>query len=139
MRARRVAAGSELELFQDKRQIGRVDGTTVSFEGFATRDDATLAASVARQALARRRADQPRTADATKAGVARAGIPAWLLPPATEGTESGSWGFEIELRPEEGVEVFAVARARVMWRALQSTGIDRRMGQFGGERMASVG
>jgi hypothetical protein len=28
------------------------------------------------------------------------------------------------------MEVFALARARIMWRALQGTGISRRMQQF---------
>ena len=139
MRARRAGTRSEFRLFQDDEEIGHVDGTTVSFRGFATSEDATLAASVARRALARRRADQPSAAAATQAGVTRAGILAWLLAPAAEDAESGDWGFEIELLPEEGVEVFALARARVMWRALQSTGIDRRMRQVGGERLASVG
>jgi hypothetical protein len=40
MRARRVAAGSELRFFQDEQAIGYVGGTAVSFQGFDTPDDA---------------------------------------------------------------------------------------------------
>ncbi len=61
MRARRLGTGSEFRLFQDEQEIGHVDGTTVSFRGFATRDDAALAASVAHRALTRRRGEQPRS------------------------------------------------------------------------------
>jgi hypothetical protein len=55
---------------------------------------------------------------------------ATLLPPAPETSEIEGWGFEIQLLPEEQFEVFALARARVIWRALRGTGIDRRMRQF---------
>ena len=149
MRARRLGTGSEFRLFQDEQEIGHVDGTTVSFRGFATRDDAALAASVAHRALTRRRGEQPRSVDepknvlvmdhgSTQAVIAQAGVLATLLPPVPEETEIGGWGFEIELLPEERFEVFATARARVVWRALRGTGIYRRMRQFGGERLASL-
>ena len=149
MRARRVADGSEFRLFQDEQPIGYVDGTKVSYRGFATREEAALAASVAHRALTRRRGEQPPSGDGSRdilvvdqgsgqAVIPRAGILAKLLPPATEDTEIAGWGFEIELLPEERFEVFAVARARVVWRALRSTGIDRWMRQFGAERRASV-
>ena len=121
MRARRIGAGSEFRLFQDEQEIGQVDGAAVSFWGFATRDDAALGASAAYRALARRRgiieeAEEPL---------------ATLLPPAPEETSPG-WGFKIALLPSERMEVFALARARIMWRALQGTGISRRMRQFAG-------
>jgi hypothetical protein len=73
----------------------------------------------------------------TQAVIARTGILARLLPPAPEDSEVGGWGFEIGLLPEERFEVFAIARARVMWRALRGTGIDRRMHQFGGQLLTS--
>jgi hypothetical protein len=149
MRARRIAAGSEFRLLQDEQEIGYVDGTRVSFRGFVTRDDAALAASVAHQALIRRRGKQRLSVDepkdilvvdqgSTQAVIARAGILATLLPPAPEDSEVGGWGFEIALLPEEHFEVFAIARARVMWRALRGTGIDRRMHQFGGQLLTSA-
>ncbi len=149
MRARRIAAGSEFRLLQDEREIGYVDGTRVSFRGFATRDDAALAASVAHQALTRRRGGQRHSVDepkdilvveqgSTQAVIARAGILARLIPAAPEDSEVGGWGFEIELLPEEHFEVFAIARARVIWRALRGTGIDRRMRQFGAQHLASA-
>jgi hypothetical protein len=98
MRARRVANGSEFRLFQDEQAIGHVDGTTVSFRGFATREEAALAASVAHRALTRRRGEQPYSGDGPRdilvvdqgsgqAVIARAGILAKLLPPAIEDTE----------------------------------------------------
>jgi hypothetical protein len=120
MRVRRVGTGSELRLFQDEKEIGRVDATTVSFLGFATRDDAVLAASAAYRALAQRWRD----AEGRQESLAT------LLPPAPEEAAPGGWGLEIALLPGERVEVFALARARVIWRALQGTGLSRRMRQF---------
>jgi hypothetical protein len=128
-------------LFQNERQIGAVDGTSVSFRGFETRDDAALAASAAHRALTRRRKRQPHWVEApegfvimdqgsTGAVVARAGVMATLLPPTPENSETEGWGFEIQLLPQERFEVFALARARVIWRALRGAGIDRRMRQF---------
>jgi len=141
MRARRVGTGPEFRLFQDDKMIGRVDGTTVSFLGFATRDDAALAASIAHLALTRRRGKKPQSVTgpsdvlvmdhgSSQAVIAPAGVLATLLPPASEESDVGGWGFEIGLLPEEGIDVFATARARVMWRALRSTGVYRRMQQF---------
>jgi hypothetical protein len=141
MRARRAGNGPEFRLLQDEQEIGRVDGTRVRFLGFATRDDAALAASVAHLALTRLREKQRPSApgyydvpamddEPSQAVVAPAAVLATLVPPAVEGSAGGGWGFEIGLLPEEGVEVFAIARARVMWRALRSTGVYRRMRQF---------
>jgi hypothetical protein len=149
MRARRIDAGSEFRLLQDEQEIGDVNGTRVRFRGFTTRDDAALAASVAHRALTRRRGEQPHSGDepkdtlvvdqgSTQAVISRAGILARLLPPAPEDSEVGNWGFEIELLPEERFEVFAIARARVIWRALRGTGIDRRMHQFGAHPLTSA-
>jgi hypothetical protein len=120
MRARRVGTGSDFRLFQEEQEIGRVDNKAVSFLGFATRDDAALAASAAYRALARRWQDTGGRQESL----------ATLLPPAPEEAAPGAWGFEIALLPGEQVEVFALARARVIWRELQGTGISRRMRQF---------
>lgn len=141
MRARRLGTTSNFRLFQSERQIGTVDGTSAIFRGFETRDDAALAASAAHQALTKRRKKQPHRIPApqgfvimdqgsTPAVVAQAGVMATLLPPAPEHSEIEGWGFEIPLLPEERFEVFAVARARAIWRALRGTGIYRRMRQF---------
>jgi hypothetical protein len=149
MRARRVGNEPEFRLFQHDREIGFVDGTRVAFQGFASRDDAALAASVAHRALARRRGQPQHSMDepkdfvvvnqgSTQSVIPRTAVSATLLPPALEDSESGGWGFEIMLLPEENVEVFAVARARVIWRALQGSGIYRRMNQFRAERRATV-
>jgi hypothetical protein len=149
MRARRVATRSEFRLFQNDREIGYVDSTKARFQGFASRDDAALAASVAHRALARRRGERPHSMDepkdflvvdrgTTQVVIARTAVLATLLPPALEESESGGWGFEIELLPKERCEIFAVARARVIWRALRDTGIYRRMWQFDAERVASA-
>jgi hypothetical protein len=126
-----------------------VDGTSVSFRGFETRDDAALAASAAHRALTKRRKKQPHRIEvpgdfvimdqgSTSAVVAQAGVMATLLPPAPESSEIQGWGFEIQLPPEERLEVFAVARARVIWRELRGTGIYRRMRQFRPEAPLSV-
>jgi hypothetical protein len=149
MRARRVGTGSEFRLFQGEHEIGRVNGTTVSFLGFATRDDAALAASVAHLALTRRRGEKPQSATghsevlvmdhgSSQAVIAPAGVLATLLPPTAEGSEVGGWGFEIRLLPEEGVDVFAIGRARVMWHALRNTGVYRHMQKFHADHLAAV-
>lgn len=125
MRARHVGTGSEFRLFQDEKEIGRVDGTAVSFLGFTTRDDAALAAVAAYRALTLRRGEQVSSPN---------GAPdvATLLPPVPGEGANGSWGFSIPLFPSEQADVFALARARIMWRALEGTGISRRMRQFAG-------
>jgi hypothetical protein len=139
MRARRVGNGPEFRLFQNEREIGRVDGTSVSVLGFETRDDAALASAAAHRALTRRRRITPHRTEspdsylimdesATPTVVARSGVLATLLPPEESGLDG--WGFEVQLLPEERFEVFAIARARVIWRALRRTGIYRRMRQF---------
>lgn len=69
--------------------------------------------------------------------IARSSVLATLLQPAPENSAQG-WGFEIQLLPEERLEVFAIARARVMWRALRGTGIYRLMRQFRSEAPRSV-
>jgi hypothetical protein len=74
----------------------------------------------------------------TQAVIERAGILARLLPPALEDSEVGGWGFEAELLPGKRFEVFAIARARVIWRALRGTGLDRRMHQFGAQFLTSA-
>ena len=58
MRVRRVGTESEFRLFQEEKEIGRVNGEAVSFHGFANRDDAALAARAANHALARRRGEE---------------------------------------------------------------------------------
>src|SRR4051812_19435942 len=111
MRARRVGTGSVYRLFQDEQEIGCVDSTAVSFRGFATRNEAALAASAAYHELGRRRA---------AAEAAEGPLPT-LLPPALEDSTPGDWGFQIALLPTERMPVFALARARIIWRALQGT------------------
>lgn len=150
MRARRGATSSEFRLFAGEREIGYINDTTVGFLGFASRTEAALAASVAHRGLARRRGRQVRPANvpddflvmehgSTQHVIATAGVLATLRPPGSDATPVAGWGFEIELLPEERLGVFAVGRARVMWRALRATGIYRRMRQFNTESLASVG
>jgi hypothetical protein len=149
MRTRRIAEGSEFRLLQDEREIGFVDGTRVSFRGFAARNDAARAASIAYRALSRRRRKQSHPMEESQdilvvdqgsiqAVIAQSGILATLLPPAPEDSEVGGWGFEIPLLPEERFEVFAIARARVIWRALRGSGLDRRMHQFGAQALITA-
>jgi hypothetical protein len=147
MRARRVGTTPEFRLFHDEQEIGSVDGTRARFRGFASREDAALAASVADRALARRRGGRPVgepkdllivEQGSSQAVIARTAIMARLLPPRPEESEVGGWAFEIELLPEERFEVFAVGRARVIWRALRSTGVHRRMRQFGAEHLEAA-
>jgi hypothetical protein len=149
VRARRDTARSKFRLFQDEQEIGYIDDTMVRFRGFATSTDAALAASAAHQGLARRRGKQEQSRDSienflvvqrgpTQLVIARAAVLATLLPPGVEGSPVAGWGFEIELLPEERLDIFATARARVMWRALRSIGIHRRMLQFAAEILPSI-
>src|SRR3954452_21220923 len=128
MRARRIDQSSDFLLLQNEREIGSVSNNAVRFHGFATREDAAAAGSVAHRSVTRRRkaAAHPiqdlgdvliLNQGSTEVVVARSGILARLLPPPSENAGSG-WGFEIQLLPNEGFEVFAVARARSMWRRL---------------------
>lgn len=128
MRARLSTTETEFRLFQDEQEIGYVDGTTVGFRGFASSAEAALAASVAYRSLARRRGEQEPSQDSL--------LDSLVVEP--DGSPVAGWGFEIELLPEERLDIFATARARLMWRALRSNGIDRRMLQFGGETPASL-
>ena len=120
MRARRVGTGSQYRLFQDEQEIGWVNSTAVGFRGFATRDEAARAASAAYHALGQRRA----AAEDAERPLAT------LIPPDPDESTADDWGFQIALLPNERMEVFALARARVMWRALQGTGIFKGMRQF---------
>jgi hypothetical protein len=140
MRVRRVGNGAEFRLLQDEREIGSVDAGAVRFHGFETRNDAALAASVAYRALAQRRGERAGAADepneilivnheSGELVVARSAILARLLEPSPEAPESG-WGFEVELYPDEAFEVFAIGRARVMWRAVSDSPVGRRLLRF---------
>jgi hypothetical protein len=141
MRARRISTGSAFRLFEEEREIGYVDHIKMRFHGFATREEAALAASMAHRALTRRRGEQESLADrpgdvyimeqgSTLAVVARAGVLATLLPAQEKEAEAHGWGFEIPLLPEEQFEIFSVARARVIWRALRDARVHQRMRQF---------
>jgi hypothetical protein len=148
MRTRPGATPSTFRLVDDEQDVGYIDGTTVAFLGFASRTDAALAASAAHRGLVRRRENSHWSAHAlddilvmeqgsTQYVIARAGVLATLRPPL-DGSDAADWGFEIDLLPEERLGVFAVSRARVMWRELRATGIHRRMRQFNTESQASV-
>ena len=142
MRARRVDQSSDFRLLQNEREIGSVSSNAVRFHGFATRGDVMAAASVAHRSLARRRKAAAHlngdpsdvlilNDESTEFVVARSGILARLLPPSSENPSAG-WGFEVELLPTEGLEIFALARARLMWRRLQRSPLNQRMLQFQG-------
>jgi hypothetical protein len=142
VRIRAADSGDGWVLYSRDRTIGHIRGATVGFTGFASEDHAARAACIAHHALARRRSEAPRSVPEeylfgyTEEGrfvVARSGVLARLVPPEPlSGTED--WGFEIELRPDESVSVFAMARARLMWNALRASG-----SAGGGTEVASAG
>jgi hypothetical protein len=129
VRIRAADSGDGWVLYSRDRTIGYIRGDTVGFIGFASEDHAARAACIAHHALARRRSEAPRSVPGeylfgyTGEGrfvVARSGVLARLVPPEPlSGRED--WGFEIELRPDESVSVFAMARARLMWNALRAS------------------
>ncbi len=124
-------SGIRFQLLDGTREIGYIRGGVVGFGGFDTREEAVEAASLAHRGLEQRRAMQAPTTgtpeellvwdrdDGTHV-VARTGLVARLTPPGTVGGPEG-WGFEIRLLPEEREAVFAMSRARTMWRALRAT------------------
>ena len=125
--------------------IGWLRGGVVVFHGFADRDDAALAALVAGAALERsRRPDGGRgpVGEALLTGsganlVEKNGSQVVMVgdePIARivldTDSETPIWRIELDLKPEETREVFALAKARVVWRAFRSHGVDGRMVQF---------
>ena len=141
MKARREVGGTGFQLFQGHREIGFVRHGTVGFVGFVSVDDAAFAAKVAHRALASRRdptsAWMPILPDYSLAAagdrqliVDQSGILATLCPHPTDIPAGQDWAVEFKLLPEERPDVFAVARARVMWAALLERGSAGRMRQF---------
>jgi len=54
-----------------------------------------------------------------------------LLPPDPVSGDMG-WGFELALRANEAPRIFALARARLIWAALRTSGLASRPRQFAG-------
>jgi hypothetical protein len=149
MRIERTGGDQEVEsrLYDAEHQIGYIRDAAVGFHGFATEADAAEAAHIAHRAVTRRREKAAWVPDAPEGYlvwdrpegryvVARSGLFARLTPP-DPAAGSGDWGFEVDLRREERVSVFAMSRARTMWRALRWTGLTRRMRQFREDPVAS--
>jgi hypothetical protein len=131
---------TEYRLSDGDRAIGYIREDTVGFRGFDSQAEAAEAAFTAHRALAQRRSKAVWVPNAPEEFlvwdhqdgqyvIARSGLLARLTSP-DDGTEPGGWGFEVSLRPEERVSVFAMSRARTMWQALRWTGLSRGMSQF---------
>jgi hypothetical protein len=143
MKARREIGETAFRLFQGKREIGFIRDRTVGFVGFVNAEEAAYAGLVAHQALVNWRdpkrtwmpillADHFLITEGDRQHVADlSGILATLRPPTSGFPEDEDWGVELELLPEEQPDVFALARARVMWTALLGSGVAGRMRQFG--------
>lgn len=140
MRIRAAVSGDGWALYVKDRKVGYIREDAIGFRGFTGEGEAAEAACIAHQALARRRAEATHNApeeyllghtDEGQFVVARSGVLARLLPPDPT-TDEGGWGFEIALRPDESISVFATARARLMWSALRTRGLARSMYQFAG-------
>jgi len=143
MRIEQVAgadSSTEYRLFDGDRAIGYIREDAVGFRGFDSQAQAAEAAYIAHRALAQRRAKALWVPDAPEEFlvwdhddgqyvIARSGLLARLTPPVPD-AEPGGWGFDVSLRPEERVSVFAMSRARTMWQALRWTGLSRGMSQF---------
>jgi hypothetical protein len=146
VRIRAAESGDGWELYVSDRKVGYIRGSSVGFIGFASEDQAARAASIAHRALARRRSSGARSTPEeylfghTEDGqfvIAQSGVLARLLPPDSL-TEGNNWGFEIALRPDESISVFAMARARLMWNAFRASGLARGMSQFAPAKAMSV-
>lgn len=150
MRIQRSAEGdrhSESRLYDAEHHIGYIRDGAVVFHGFASEADAAEAAHVAHRALTQRRSKATSVADAPedflvwnrpegRYVVARSGLLARITAPDPV-NPAGSWGFEVPLLPEEVMSVFALSRARTMWRAVRWTGLTRRMTQFHNDPVVS--
>lgn len=141
MKARRDIGGMAFRLFQGRREIGFIRDGTVGFVGFRSADEAAFAGKVAYRALASRRDPKrpwpPILPDHVLVPegdrqylVVPSGRLATLRPPPSGFPGGEGWGVELELLAEERPDVFAVARARVMWTALLGSGAAGRMRQF---------
>jgi hypothetical protein len=146
VRIRATESGDGWELYVSERKVGYMGGSSVGFIGFASEDQAARAASIAHRALARRRSSEARSTpeeylfghtEGEQFVIAQSGVLARLLPPDSL-TEGNNWGFEIALRPDESINVFAMARARLMWNALRASGLARGMSQFAPANAMSV-
>jgi hypothetical protein len=140
MRIRAGTTSSGWRLFEDGKEIGYIRDSEVGFAGFTSQMDAAQAAYAAHRALARRRAKStwtPSPPDEFLLGergeaqyvIERSGLLARLYEPEP-GAGRADWGFEVTLRPEESLNVFAMSRARIMWSALRASGYAQRMRQF---------
>lgn len=140
MRIRAVESDDEVLLYVKDQNVGHIRDDLVGFLGFATVDEAAEAACIAHRALARRRSGTPGSpadeylfghTDEGQFVIARSGVLARLLPPDPVSGEMG-WGFELALRANEAPRIFALARARLIWAALRTSGLASRPRQFAG-------
>ena len=140
MRIRPGTTSSGWCLFEDGKKVGYIRDSEVGFAGFTSQMDAAQAAYAAHRALARRRAKSswnlspPEEFLLGERGegqyvIERSGLLARLYEPDPDAGRA-DWGFEVTLRPEESLNVFAMSRARVMWSALRASGYAQRMRQF---------
>jgi hypothetical protein len=138
--------GLNATLYDGEHQIGYIGHGTVGFHGFDTSSAAAEAAHIAHRALSERRSRATWVSDTPEDFlvwdhpegpyvIARSGLLARLTAPGPD--TGGGWGFSVSLRPEEAAKVFAMSRARTMWRALRWTGQTRRMRQFRDDPVAS--
>ncbi len=131
MQARRDHGSGHFALYHRGVEIGTIRGGLVTFAGFTTRADASLAASLAHHALRRRRAREARLAPC-------GGPRSVATIREFDGVDGTRWGFELELGAEELQDVFATSRARTMWAALRVAGLDRRMLQLRAKASATA-
>lgn len=137
---------STLRMFDGDREVGRIEGGTVRFTGFMTPSVAASAAQTAIRALSRRRSrllppDAPEElvlashADGQYL-IGRSSLLARLVPPEADG---GEWGFEVGLRYDEQMPVFAMSRARTMWHAIRAVGLAGAPNPLDGEAAGRAG
>jgi hypothetical protein len=131
VRIRAVESNDDVLLYVKDQNVGYLRDDLVGFLGFATADEAAEAACIAHRALARRRSGTPGSpadeylfghTDEGQFVIARSGVLARLLPPDPVSGEMG-WGFELALRANEAPRIFALARARLIWAALRTSGL----------------
>jgi hypothetical protein len=139
----------QLRIVDRNLEIGFIDGTTIGFNGFATRSDAARAAWEAYRGLEVYRSGvRPIATHNTQVSIELGDTPhvfvedrgriARLIPPGDQPGSLNAWGFAVELSPGaqadmrfHHAEVYLRARARRMWRAIRRAGLEARMHQYG--------
>ena len=120
MRFENTGQAGHYRIVAHEKEVGYVRPGMVGFEGFTTEADALAAANTASRALTERRKTAAGEWGVVIHGATQAGngVPAAVV---SHDPGTGLWGFEASLHRSEQADVFAMSRARTIWRALEES------------------